>query len=153
MHLHFLSRMRPVRLFFDSAIRLSKAVGYRNAGTLEFLVDADNNPYFIEMNPRIQVEHTVSEEITNIDLVQSQILVAEGYPLDSDEINIKSQDDVHCDGYSIQTRVTTEDPANNFMPDTGEITVYRSGSGKVSVLMVVMPTQELSSHLTTIAFW
>ena len=62
--------------------------------------------------------------------MQSQILVAEGYPLDSDEINIKSQDDVHCDGYSIQTRVTTEDPANNFMPDTGEITVYRSGSGK-----------------------
>ena len=118
------------QIIFDSAIRLSKAVGYRNAGTLEFLVDTDNNPYFIEMNPRIQVEHTVSEEITNIDLVQSQILVAEGYPLDSDEINIKSQDDVHCDGYSIQTRVTTEDPANNFMPDTGEITVYRSGSGK-----------------------
>lgn len=118
------------QIIFDSAIRLSKAVGYRNAGTLEFLVDADNNPYFIEMNPRIQVEHTVSEEITNIDLVQSQILVAEGYPLDSDEINIKSQDDVHCDGYSIQTRVTTDDPANNFMPDTGEITVYRSGSGK-----------------------
>ena len=118
------------KIIFDSAIRLSKAVGYRNAGTLEFLVDADNNPYFIEMNPRIQVEHTVSEEITNIDLVQSQILVAEGYPLDSDEINIKSQDDVHCNGYSIQTRVTTEDPANNFMPDTGEITVYRSGSGK-----------------------
>lgn len=118
------------QIIFDSAIRLSKAVGYRNAGTLEFLVDADNHPYFIEMNPRIQVEHTVSEEITNIDLVQSQILVAEGYPLDSDEINIKSQDDVHCDGYSIQTRVTTEDPSNNFMPDTGEITVYRSGSGK-----------------------
>ena len=118
------------QIIFDSAIRLSKAVGYRNAGTLEFLVDADNNPYFIEMNPRIQVEHTVSEEITNIDLVQSQIMVAEGYPLDSDGINIKSQDDVHCDGYSIQTRVTTEDPANNFMPDTGEITVYRSGSGK-----------------------
>lgn len=118
------------KTIFDSAIRLSKAVGYRNAGTLEFLVDADNHPYFIEMNPRIQVEHTVSEEITNIDLVQSQILVAEGYPLDSDEINIKSQDDIHCIGYSIQTRVTTEDPANNFMPDTGEITVYRSGSGK-----------------------
>lgn len=118
------------KTIFDSAIRLSKAVGYRNAGTLEFLVDADNHPYFIEMNPRIQVEHTVSEEITNIDLVQSQILVAEGYPLDSDEINIKSQDNIHCIGYSIQTRVTTEDPANNFMPDTGEITVYRSGSGK-----------------------
>ena len=114
----------------DDAIKLAKHVNYRSAGTVEFLVDKHGSHYFIEMNPRIQVEHTVSEEITNIDLVQSQILVAEGYPLDSDEINIKSQDDVHCDGYSIQTRVTTEDPANNFMPDTGEITVYRSGSGK-----------------------
>lgn len=114
---------------FDAAIRLSKAVGYKNAGTLEFLVDEDNNPYFIEMNPRIQVEHTVSEMVTNVDLVQSQILIAEGYPLDSDEINIKSQDDIKCVGYSIQTRVTTEDPSNNFLPDTGEITVYRSGSG------------------------
>ena len=78
-------------IIFEAAIRLSKAVGYRNAGTLEFLVDEDNNPYFIEMNPRIQVEHTVSEMVTNIDLVQSQILIAQGYPLDSDELNIKSQ--------------------------------------------------------------
>ncbi|MCD8232437.1 MAG: pyruvate carboxylase [Clostridiales bacterium] len=117
------------KIIFDAAIRLCKNVGYRNAGTLEFLVDQDNNPYFIEMNPRIQVEHTVSEMITNIDIVQSQILIAEGYPLDSEEINITSQDDVQCIGYSIQTRVTTEDPANNFLPDTGEITVYRSGSG------------------------
>ena len=117
------------QIIFDSAIRLAKNVGYRNAGTLEFLVDADHNPYFIEMNPRIQVEHTVSEMITDIDLVQSQILVAEGYPLGSKEINIPSQEAVQCTGYSIQTRVTTEDPANNFLPDTGEITVYRSGSG------------------------
>ncbi len=117
------------QVIFDSAIRLAKNVGYRNAGTLEFLVDTDNNPYFIEMNPRIQVEHTVSEMITNIDLVQSQILVAEGYPLNSKEINIPSQESIQCIGYSIQTRVTTEDPANNFLPDTGEITVYRSGSG------------------------
>ena len=117
------------QIIFDSAVRLAKQVGYRNAGTLEFLVDADNNPYFIEMNPRIQVEHTVTEMVTGIDLVQSQILVAEGYPLDSEEISIKSQEDIHCSGYSIQTRVTTEDPANNFLPDTGEITVYRSGSG------------------------
>ncbi len=117
------------QIIFDSAIRLAKRVGYSNAGTLEFLVDADNHPYFIEMNPRIQVEHTVSEMITNIDLVQSQILIAEGYPLASPEINIPSQDSVQCNGYSIQTRVTTEDPANNFLPDTGEITVYRSGSG------------------------
>lgn len=116
-------------VIFDSAIRLSKSVGYRNAGTLEFLVDADNHPYFIEMNPRIQVEHTVTEMVTGIDLVQSQILVAEGYPLNSEEINIQSQDAITCNGYSIQTRVTTEDPANNFLPDTGEITVYRSGSG------------------------
>lgn len=117
------------QIIFDSAVRLAKQVGYRNAGTLEFLVDADNNPYFIEMNPRIQVEHTVTEMVTGIDLVQSQILVAEGYPLDSEEISIKSQENIHCSGYSIQTRVTTEDPANNFLPDTGEITVYRSGSG------------------------
>ena len=117
------------QIIFDSAIRLSKQVGYRNAGTLEFLVDADNNPYFIEMNPRIQVEHTVTEMVTGIDLVQSQILVAQGYPLNSEEINIKSQEAITCNGYSIQTRVTTEDPSNNFLPDTGEITVYRSGSG------------------------
>lgn len=117
------------KIIFDSAIRLSKNVGYKNAGTLEFLVDADGNPYFIEMNPRIQVEHTVTEMVTGIDLVQSQILVAEGYPLNSDEINIKSQESIQCTGYSIQTRVTTEDPSNNFLPDTGEITVYRSGSG------------------------
>ncbi|MDD6057491.1 MAG: pyruvate carboxylase [Clostridiales bacterium] len=117
------------QIIFESAIRLSKNVGYKNAGTLEFLVDADNNPYFIEMNPRIQVEHTVTEEVTRIDIVQTQILVAEGYPLNSEEINIQSQEAITCTGYSIQTRVTTEDPANNFLPDTGEITVYRSGSG------------------------
>ena len=108
---------------------MAKTVGYRNAGTLEFLVDADNHPYFIEMNPRIQVEHTVSEMVTDIDIVQTQILIAEGYPLASEEIAIPSQESVVCTGYSIQTRVTTEDPANNFLPDTGEITVYRSGSG------------------------
>ena len=114
---------------FDASIRLAKTVGYRNAGTLEFLVDADNHPYFIEMNPRIQVEHTVSEMVTDIDIVQTQILIVEGYPLASEEIAIPSQESVTCTGYSIQTRVTTEDPANNFLPDTGEITVYRSGSG------------------------
>jgi pyruvate carboxylase len=117
------------QVIFDSAIRLSKAVGYRNAGTLEFLVDADNNPYFIEMNPRVQVEHTVTEMITGIDIVQSQILIAEGYALDSKEINIPSQSDIRANGYSIQTRVTSEDPTNNFLPDTGKLTVYRSASG------------------------
>lgn len=117
------------KVIFDSAIRLCKAVGYKNAGTLEFLVDSDYNPYFIEMNPRIQVEHTVTEVVTGIDIVQAQILIAEGYSLDSPEINIKGQDDIKSTGYSIQTRVTTEDPTNNFLPDTGKITVYRSGGG------------------------
>ncbi len=114
---------------YDCAIRLCKNVGYRNAGTLEFLIDEEGHPYFIEMNPRIQVEHTVTEEITGIDIVISQVLVAEGYPLDSKEINIPSQESVPCNGFSIQTRVTTEDPGNNFLPDTGRISVYRSGSG------------------------
>ena len=119
----------------------SKAVGYRNAGTLEFLVDADNHPYFIEMNPRIQVEHTVSEEVTGIDIVQAQILIEEGYPLGAPEIGISSQEDVHCNGYSVQLRITTEDPANNFMPDTGKINVYRSLPATVSVWMAAQPTQ------------
>lgn len=114
---------------FDSALALCKQVGYSNAGTCEFLVDLEGNPYFIEMNPRIQVEHTVSELVTDVDIVRSQILIAEGYPLDSPEINIASQEDIHCHGYSIQTRVTSEDPTNNFMPDTGKVSVYLSGSG------------------------
>lgn len=114
---------------FDDAVKLSKYVGYSNAGTLEFLVDADENYYFIEMNPRIQVEHTVTEMITGIDIVTTQILVAEGHSLFSDKIGIKSQEDVRCNGHAIQLRVTTEDPTNNFLPDTGKITVYRSPAG------------------------
>ena len=114
---------------FDCSIRLAKHVGYKNAGTLEFLVDADNHAYFIEMNPRIQVEHTITEMVTGIDIVQSQILIAEGYALDSAEIGIPSQESIECNGYSVQTRITTEDPLNNFLPDTGKITVYRSGAG------------------------
>ncbi len=113
----------------QDALKLARAVTYRNAGTLEFLVDKSGNHYFIEMNPRIQVEHTVTEMVTGIDLVQAQILVAQGYSLDSEEINIKSQEDIKQSGYAIQCRVTTEDPANNFAPDTGKIDVYRTGSG------------------------
>ena len=114
---------------FADAVKLSKFVGYSNAGTLEFLVDADENYYFIEMNPRIQVEHTVTEMVTGVDLVTTQILVAEGYNLFSEKIGILSQEDVHCNGHAIQLRVTTEDPTNNFLPDTGKITVYRSPAG------------------------
>ena len=114
---------------YEDAIKISKAVGFVNAGTLEFLVDNKGNHYFIEMNPRIQVEHTVTEMVTGIDLVRSQILIAEGRPLSDPEIGISSQADVTTRGYSIQCRVTTEDPANNFAPDTGKITAYRSSGG------------------------
>lgn len=114
---------------YADAIKISKAVGFVNAGTLEFLVDNKGNHYFIEMNPRIQVEHTVTEMVTGIDLVRSQILIAEGRPLSDPEIGIASQADVTTRGYSIQCRVTTEDPANNFAPDTGKITAYRSSGG------------------------
>jgi len=113
----------------NDALKIAKSVNYRSAGTLEFLFDSNGNHYFIEMNPRIQVEHTVTEMITGIDLVQSQILVAEGYALDSKEIGIPSQDSIKPRGYAIQCRITTEDPANNFAPDTGKIDVYRSGAG------------------------
>ena len=114
---------------YEDAIKISKAVGFVNAGTLEFLVDNKGNHYFIEMNHRIQVEHTVTEMVTGIDLVRSQILIAEGRPLSDPEIGISSQADVTTRGYSIQCRVTTEDPANNFAPDTGKITAYRSSGG------------------------
>ncbi len=114
---------------YEDAVKIAKHVGYVNAGTVEFLVDKNGNHYFIEMNPRIQVEHTVTEMVTGIDLVRAQILIAEGHPLSTPEIGIASQDDLHMNGYAIQCRVTTEDPANNFAPDTGKITAYRSGGG------------------------
>ena len=113
----------------EDAVRIAKHVGYTNAGTLEFLVDKNGDYYFIEMNTRVQVEHTVTEEVTGIDIVQSQILIAEGYKLSDPEINIQSQDDVQVRGYSIQCRITTEDPKKGFMQATGKIQVYRSGSG------------------------
>jgi len=112
----------------EDAIKIAKEVGYRGAGTLEFLVDKNFNHYFIEMNPRVQVEHTITEMITGIDIVQSQILIAEGYALDSKEVDLK-QEEINPRGYAIQCRITTEDPANNFSPDTGKIDVYRTSSG------------------------
>ena len=117
------------RKICNDALKIAKEVGYANAGTVEFLVDKDGNHYFIEMNPRIQVEHTVTEVVTGYDLVQSQILIAQGYSLDSEEIGIKSQECISQRGYAIQCRVTTEDPMNSFAPDTGRMDVYRSGSG------------------------
>ena len=112
----------------EAAVKLMKNVGYVNAGTVEFLVSGDDF-YFIEVNPRIQVEHTITEMITGIDIVQSQILIADGYSLHSKEVGIPKQEDIRINGYAIQSRVTTEDPLNNFMPDTGKIMAYRSGGG------------------------
>ena len=112
------------------AVKIAKYVGYVNAGTVEFLVDQSTGQhYFIEMNPRIQVEHTVTEMVTGVDLVRAQVLIAEGHPLSDERIGLARQEDLHINGYAIQCRVTTEDPANNFAPDTGKITAYRSGGG------------------------
>ncbi|WP_078414804.1 pyruvate carboxylase [Priestia abyssalis] len=112
----------------EAAVQLMKNVDYRNAGTVEFLVSGDAF-YFIEVNPRVQVEHTITEMITGIDIVQSQILIADGYSLHGHEIGLPTQEDIQINGYAIQSRVTTEDPLNHFMPDTGKIMAYRSGGG------------------------
>src|SRR5512135_1925497 len=114
----------------DAAVRIGRHVRYDNAGTVEFLVDLDTGSfYFIEVNPRIQVEHTVTEIVTGTDLVKSQILVASGVPLTDPEIDLPSQDAVRLSGYAFQCRVTTEDPANKFTPDYGRITHYRTPGG------------------------
>ena len=114
----------------DAAIKLGRLVRYENAGTVEFLVDVDSGAfYFIEVNPRIQVEHTVTEIVTNVDLVKSQILIAAGMPLSDPEIELPSQDVVQVQGYALQCRVTTEDPENKFTPDYGRITHFRSVGG------------------------
>ncbi len=113
---------------FADALRLAKAGGYHNAGTCEFLV-AGRQHYFIEVNPRLQVEHTVTEQVTGVDLVQAQIRIEQGYALSSPEVGIPSQDHVRPRGFAIQCRITTEDPQNDFLPDTGTIVAYRAPGG------------------------
>jgi len=127
------------------AVRFAKEIGYRNAGTVEFLLDPQGNYVFIEMNPRIQVEHTVTEEVTDVDLVQSQLRIASGDTLA--DLGL-SQDDIVLRGAALQCRVTTEDPANNFRPDTGKITTYRSpgGSGVRVDGGTVYTGAEVSAH-------
>ncbi|MBW4848681.1 pyruvate carboxylase [Bacillus safensis] len=112
----------------EAAVKLAQNVSYINAGTVEFLV-ANGEFYFIEVNPRVQVEHTITEMITGVDIVQTQILVAKGHNLHSKEVGIPKQEDIFTHGFAIQSRVTTEDPLNDFMPDTGKIMAYRSGGG------------------------
>lgn len=111
------------------ALAITRQVNYNNVGTVEFLVDKNEHIYFIEVNPRIQVEHTITEEITGIDIVRSQILIAKGYDLADPHIFIKKQSDVKCNGFAIQCRITTEDPYNNFKPDYGTIIAYRNAGG------------------------
>lgn len=108
------------------AVKLAKSVNYRNAGTAEFLVDQQNRHYFIEINPRIQVEHTITEEITGIDIVAAQIQIAAGATLE--QLGL-TQDRISIRGYAVQCRITTEDPSKGFSPDTGKIEVYRSAGG------------------------
>ena len=114
---------------YNYAIKICKAVNYNNIGTVEFLVDDDGSIYFIEVNPRIQVEHTVTEVITNIDLVKTQLFIAGGYKLADQQIKIPSQETIKITGYALQCRITTEDPQNGFKPDYGTISTYRSASG------------------------
>lgn len=112
----------------DAAVQLMKNVDYVNAGTVEFLVSNDKF-YFIEVNPRVQVEHTITEMVTGVDIVHAQIKIAAGYALHDDVIQIPAQENIKLDGFAIQSRITTEDPANDFMPDTGKLSVYRSSGG------------------------
>jgi len=113
-----------------AAARLCQEIKYDNAGTVEFLYDQDTKEwFFIEMNPRIQVEHTVTEVITGIDLVRSQILIADGKPMHGEEVGIPAQNEIRRSGYAVQCRITTEDPENKFQPDYGRILTYRSAGG------------------------
>ncbi|MBA2746143.1 MAG: pyruvate carboxylase, partial [Flavisolibacter sp.] len=114
---------------YEYAVAICREVNYNNVGTVEFLVDKDMGIYFIEVNPRIQVEHTVTEMITGIDLVKTQIYIAEGYQLHDKQINLPVQEEVKQNGYAIQCRITTEDPENDFMPDYGTVLAYRSAEG------------------------
>jgi pyruvate carboxylase len=115
------------RALAEAAVTLARAAGYYNAGTVEFLVDADSGDwYFIEVNPRIQVEHTVTEMVTGIDLVRCQIQVAQGLALHGAEMNLPAQPQIPLYGYALQCRITTEDPANGFVPDYGKLSTYRS---------------------------
>ncbi|MEX0966107.1 MAG: pyruvate carboxylase [Bacteroidia bacterium] len=114
---------------YSYALKICKHVNYTNAGTVEFLMDKDENLYFIEVNPRIQVEHTITEEITGIDIVRLQILIAKGHKLTDSSIGIFDQSQISRIGYAIQTRITTEDPVNEFKPDYGTLIAYRNAGG------------------------
>lgn len=119
-----------VKELCEAAARMAREIRYDNAGTIEFLYDLDRHEwFFIEMNPRIQVEHTVTEVITGLDLVRSQVLIAQGHSLHSPEVGMPPQEQIPRNGYAIQCRITTEDPENKFIPDYGRLLAYRSPGG------------------------
>jgi len=122
-------RQETKNKLYQYALSIARKVSYMNAGTVEFLVDPSEQIYFIEVNPRIQVEHTVTEEVTGIDLVRSQILIADGNALNSPSIDIANQESLECKGFAIQCRITTEDPEKEFKPDYGTIIAYRHAGG------------------------
>ena len=126
---HYLDEAKRAAIH-ESALKIGRAVGYNNAGTVEFLVDDDTGAFhFIEVNPRIQVEHTVTEVVTGVDLVMAQIRIADGAVIGTPESGIPSQAEIRVNGHAVQCRVTTEDPENNFIPDYGVLTAYRGATG------------------------
>lgn len=114
---------------YNYAVSIAKEVNYNNVGTVEFLLDEQMNIFFIEVNPRIQVEHTVTEMVTGVDLIKTQIFVAGGYKLEDKQIKIYDQESLRTTGYALQCRITTEDPEEDFKPDYGTVTTYRSAAG------------------------
>ena len=114
---------------YEYALNIAKAVNYNNLGTVEFLVDAREFIYFIEVNPRIQVEHTVTEMITGVDLIKTQLYIASGHKLSDPEIGLGDQNKIAKNGFAMQCRITTEDPSNEFKPDYGTLITYRNATG------------------------
>ncbi len=126
---HYLDQAKRDELC-EYGLKIGRAVNYRGAGTVEFLMDADTGAvYFIEVNPRVQVEHTVTEEVTGIDIVQAQIRICEGAKIGTPESGVPAQESIRLNGHALQCRITTEDPEQNFIPDYGRITAYRGATG------------------------
>jgi len=122
-------RQQTLEKLYEYAVSIAKAVNYNNLGTVEFLVDEAGNSYFIEVNPRIQVEHTVTEMITGVDLIKTQMYIAQGFKLSDPEIGLGDQQKIPKTGFAMQCRITTEDPLNNFKPDYGTLITYRNATG------------------------
>jgi pyruvate carboxylase len=146
---------RSARNFAAYSLKIAKATNYIGAGTVEYLMDADTGKfYFIEVNPRIQVEHTVTEVVTGIDIVKAQIHILDGFAIGTPESGVPaSRKDIRLNGHALQCRITTEDPEHNFIPDYGRITAYRGPPASASASMAARPIPARSSPATTIRCW